>query len=169
MPEQTPCMDRVKRDYRDRIEDLVKRDPELAASALKEAIVQLETDADQRPPNDVRLSAPLIVALELLANLGGEASVSEMGLVSSVYCNFALLRFFDLIEPVRRDDGTRVRGRWSITPTGVKFLTGKVKVKDRLWRRDGYFVRWHAEAEEVAAEDVLGRLVHPDPASPIWH
>jgi hypothetical protein len=124
--------------------------------------------ARAKKPHDVQLSAPLVEALELLANMGGEASVSEMGLAPPVYANFAMLRFFDLIMPIYREDDTRVRGRWALTELGESFLAEGERVKNRLWRSNGRFVRWHDGAEEVSAEEVLGRLVHPDPASPIW-
>jgi hypothetical protein len=119
----------------------------------------------------IYMSAPLVDALVRLDQKhNGIADVNEMDLAPDVYANFASMRFFDLIEPICREDGTRRRGRWAITKIGYDFIDGLRPVRMACWRGDGsgQRVRWEVDAPEKYLSQILSPLTHPDPVSPIW-
>lgn len=117
----------------------------------------------------VRLSQPLVEALQQLDAMGGEASVCDMTMSAPVYANFASLRYWDLIDPVYRTDGTRVRGRWRISPRGREFLDGATPIRIGLWREGGRRIAWQLEAPLQFVHEVVRPLTHPAPVSPVWN
>jgi len=62
------------------------------------------------------LNSVLVSGLEALAEAGGEASISELHLQTTVYNNFQKLRYFGLVEKVPK---TRI---YKITDLGRAFL-----------------------------------------------
>lgn len=116
----------------------------------------------------VTLSKPIVEALQRLQSMGGCAGVSELGMTSPVYANFAMLRYWGFIAPVYRDNGSRIRGTWMTTERGREFLRDDLPVPISLWREGGEFVAWYDGAAEKTASEIAGPLLHPAPVSPIW-
>lgn len=69
------------------------------------------------------LNEPLVGALVKLANAGGEANISKIGLTHNQICNFQKLRYWDL---VRKCD---VDGCWHVSTKGYSFLSGSISIK----------------------------------------
>ena len=64
---------------------------------------------------------PLVLALAVLSDCGGEAAISKLGFTHSVLCNFHKLQYFNLVRPL--GDGV-----WTVTERGHAFLDGREAV-----------------------------------------
>ena len=90
------------------------------------------------------LNNPLVHSLWVLSSRGGTDNIAKMGLNSNQRNNFQKLKYWDLVEKTEGENGEHIAGVWSITPKGVSFLSGAIKVpiavvtyRNRRVRYDG--------------------------------
>lgn len=84
------------------------------------------------------LNKPMVSALYRLSEHGGEANISGIGLSHPQICNFAKLKYWELVTP--RHDGV-----WAITHWGRMFLAGREAVPRRVVTFRGSRVKYEGE------------------------
>lgn len=84
------------------------------------------------------LNKPMLLALYRLQQWGGEANITKIGLSHAQICNFAKLKYWELVTP--RHDGV-----WAITHRGMMFLAGREAVPRRVVTFRGSRVKYEGE------------------------
>ena len=84
------------------------------------------------------LNKPLVGALAVLADCGGEAAISKIGLSHSTLCNFHKLAYFNLVRPLGD-------GAWTVTERGHAFLDGREAVPKWAITLNGKVQRYEGE------------------------
>jgi hypothetical protein len=92
-----------------------------------------------------RLLASLDLKPELMAAIAGGG-------------DFSKLRFWNLIEaqPGDRADGSNRNGFWRVTPLGVDFVNGRVKVPRTVWLFDNQAIGFEDVSDVIGIRDCLG-------------
>ena len=83
-------------------------------------------------------------------------NLKNLDLSHSEWSNSQKLRYFDLIEKVFHEDGSRDGGLWRITDRGVQFLMGSIAVPEYVWTYRGERVEYDPDARLVTVEDTQG-------------
>lgn len=85
----------------------------------------------------------MVSALYRLQQSGGEANITGIGLSHAQICNFAKLKYWELVTP--RHDGV-----WAITHRGMMFLSGHEAVPRHVVTFRGSRVKYESELVTVA-------------------
>ena len=80
----------------------------------------------------------------------------DVDLTYSQACNFQKLRYWGLVDPYEKDDGTRRTGRWTLTQLGLNFLSGQQALFRSVWTYRGKPVEW--DETRVLISDVSDKV-----------
>jgi hypothetical protein len=97
-------------------------------------------------------NAHLAFGLRRIYEAGKAVNLDDLDLNRNQWDNFQKLRYWDLVEKAFRDDGTRIRGAWRITPKGTDFVEGRTTINQSVWTYRGDTVRF--EGDQKRFDDV---------------
>lgn len=87
-------------------------------------------------------SKALAVGLYKLYQSGATPiNLKHLGLTRNQWDNFQKLRYWGLVAPSHRPDGSRLNGEWNITPVGIAFIEQGTSIKKSVWTYRGDPVR----------------------------
>jgi len=97
-------------------------------------------------------------ALFVMAEQGGTIAFSEFSgrLTFNQQSNFQKIKYWDLVEKVIDEDGSRKGGLWALTHKGFSFLSGMIPIQKRVitYRNE---VR-SFEGDTIYIQDIHGTL-----------
>ena len=73
---------------------------------------------------------------------GGPINLKHIGLTRYQWTNFQKLRYWGLVAPAHREDGTRIDGEWIITPEGKRFIDLGTAIQKGVWTYRGEAVEF---------------------------
>ena len=79
-------------------------------------------------------------------------NIKTLDLHTYQWNNFQKLQYWGLVEKAFDHSGDRIKGMWSITERGIKFVEGRIKIRKSVWTYRSEPLR--ADGNEILFDDV---------------